>query len=360
MTKRKRLVMGHVEKVYERKEHTDGGDVMIGIVEGYLATWEIDRIDDQFIKGSFAETIKEHQDRERPLRLKRNHWNLIGGFPAESLREDDTGLYGIAEINLLVQEGREAYMLAKQGVLSDFSVAVSIKQDDFEVEDGITKYLKVKLWEASLVDEPMNPGAVATAVRGAVSVSSLPSEIADVETIWDADAAIDHMRVHTDSINEPSDTYKKGFLWFDETEEDSFGAYKMPVVDIVDGEPQVVPRAVFAAAAALEGARGGVDLPDEDRAKVIATVNALYEKMDMESPLDKGMWSAPELRALPKSAARYIIAHKKLSRDAVKLVVEAVQSGDGTHRKQSVKESSDAQESINELSKTLRGAWSWK
>ena len=45
---------------------------------------------------------------------------VIGGFPVETLREDGTGLFGVGEVNLDTQAGREVYSMARQGVLRDF------------------------------------------------------------------------------------------------------------------------------------------------------------------------------------------------------------------------------------------------
>jgi len=163
---RKRLALGHVESVYEEKRVSEDGEtVMVGVVEGYLATWDVDRANDRFTKGAFADSVNEHRQRKRPLRLKRNHWNLIGGFDPEQLTEDDKGLYGIAEINLLVAEGREAYALAKQGVLSDFSVGFSAELEDMQMTEGVRVFKRARLWETSLVDEPMNTQAEVVAIR---------------------------------------------------------------------------------------------------------------------------------------------------------------------------------------------------
>lgn len=336
MKTRKMVFGGHVVKAFETTKLDDGTgrEVPVGIVEGYLATWDIDRANDRIAKGAFAETIADFIARGRNLRLKRNHWNLIGMFDPEKLVEDDTGLFGTAEINLLVQEGHEAYALAKQGALSDFSVAFSADPSRVDMEDGVRIFRAVTLWETSLVDEPMNPGAVATSVRGAVPVGNLPTRIASRDTAWDSTGAIERIRTETGSDEEPSDTYRSAFLYFEDGMEEDFTAYKLPVCDVVDGDLAVIPRAVFAARAALEGARGGVDMPEDERPKVEATINALYERMDMDPPFEMGStneertWSAEEVRGLPISDQRYIIRGKRLSRGAIDEVITAL-SGSG-------------------------------
>lgn len=148
--------------------------VQFGIIEGYIATWDEDRGDwmyrDQFMPGAFAESIADLKRRNRPLRMLKQHREVIGGFPAEFLREDDRGLFGIGEINLGVQDGVEVYELAKQGVLSDFSIGFSAQEytiiaDESDDERELRQITRAIAWEGSVVDEPMNPQANITSVK---------------------------------------------------------------------------------------------------------------------------------------------------------------------------------------------------
>lgn len=166
--------------VVETKQEDRNG-VPIGIVKGYIATWDIDRGSDRFVKGAFAESIAEHQQLKRQLRFKDQHYKTVGGWPAEFLKEDEIGLYGVAEINLVSQKGNEAYSLAKQGVLVEFSVGYSSLEDS--VEDGIRVIKKAKLWEGSIVDEPMNPKAKITEVKSINQVDDVKEwSVREIET----------------------------------------------------------------------------------------------------------------------------------------------------------------------------------
>jgi len=71
---------------------------------------------------------------------------------------------------------------------------------------------------------------------------------------------------------------RQAYLWYDPAAADQVGAYKLQIADVVDGRLVAVWRAVTAAAAALQGARGGVDLPDSDREGVKAAVARYYAK----------------------------------------------------------------------------------
>jgi HK97 family phage prohead protease len=184
----KERTYGFVTKAYEIEKQVPGTDdpVPTGVVAGYLATWDVDRANDRFVPGAFAESIANLRERGRKLRLLRNHGMfsgdaLIGGFDPEKLREDERGLFGEAELNLLVERARDAYALAKQGVLADFSVGFSAEMPDVEIaSDGVRVFKKATLWETSLVDEPMNPAAQVVSVRSTESVGEWLEAVARI------------------------------------------------------------------------------------------------------------------------------------------------------------------------------------
>lgn len=144
-------------------------DVPIGRVSGYIATWDIDRggssgIRDQFVKGAFLDSIERHKAGNRQIRLKADHDQIIGGFPIDTVYEDDRGLFGVAEINLDVQKGREVYNLAKQGVITDFSIGWKPSAAT-RIKDSVRSITKAEIYEGSLVGEPMNPKANVVSVK---------------------------------------------------------------------------------------------------------------------------------------------------------------------------------------------------
>lgn len=288
--KESKQILKHSGHVVEVKQ-TERDGVPIGIVEGYIATWDLDRggwcYRDRFIKGAFAESIRDHMQRNRQVRMLDHHNRIIGGFPIETVREDEKGLFGIGEINLETQSGRELYSLAKQRVIEDFSVGFTAQDFEIKVENGeeIREIRRAILWEGSLVDEPMNPHANIVAVKRATQFQDLP--LADRGTEWDADAAIGRVREFTDSEEEPSATYKRAFLYYEADSADQFDAYKLPIADVIDGELQAVPNAIFAAASVLQGGRGGVDIPDEYRPQVVAHIERYYDKLGIDSPFDE-------------------------------------------------------------------------
>jgi hypothetical protein len=57
------------------------------------------------------------------------------------------------------------------------------------------------------------------------------------------------------------------------------------MVDVFDGSPKVVWKAVNSCMAILNGSRGGIELPDGDRQKIYNThIKRYYQKFDAEAP----------------------------------------------------------------------------
>lgn len=153
-------------RIVEVKEEERNG-VPVGILAGFIATWDIDRgafgVKDQFIKGAFNDSIEQHKSSNRPVRLKFQHRTLMGGFPIESIKQDEVGLYGIGEVNLELETGRNVMSLARQGVLSEFSIGFSV--DESTEDGGLRRITKATIWEGSVVEEPMNPAAKITQIK---------------------------------------------------------------------------------------------------------------------------------------------------------------------------------------------------
>ena len=115
--------------------------------------------------------------------------------------------------------------------------------------------------------------------RSASGAARLP--LTDRKRGWDASDAMSRVRVWSGAIEEPNAKYKSAFFYYGENS-DNFTAYKLQFADIVDGRLVAVPRAIFAVAAVLQGARGGVNIPDSDKIKIKAKVAAYYAKMRKE------------------------------------------------------------------------------
>lgn len=322
MNKETKQVGGNVVEVKEIERQ----GVKIGVVKGYIATWDLDRgswgMQDRFVKGAFAESLERHRRDNRPIRLKDHHSRTVGGFPIETVLEDEIGLFGVGEINLEVQQGREAFALAKQGVLSDFSIGFSSLEDT--VTDDIRTIHKAEVWEGSIVDEPMNPKAKITEVKAAVPFQDLP--LASQDRPWDSKAAIVRVKEFTDSGEEPGSKYCRAFTWSDKANANDFSAYKLPFADVINGKLTAVPKGIFAAAKALQDTQGGADLPEALRPAAIRHIEKYYAKMGMDSPFekeDKQYFVADDVKAwTERDVEKFLKATGKMSKSAAKTLAD--------------------------------------
>lgn len=101
---------------------------------------------------------------------------------------------------------------------------------------------------------------------------------------WDAEAADRHVRAWAGAEEKPTPGYREAYVWYDGDRPGEFGSYKLPIADVVDGELKVVPRAVRAAGGVVQGARGGVDVPEKDIGRIKALLARYYAKMGEKAP----------------------------------------------------------------------------
>jgi len=229
-----------------------------GIFEGHAAVFgNKDLVDDVIVPGAFKKTLSEHS--ELPILWQHDTREPIG--VTLEAAEDQKGLRVKGQLNLDVARGREAYSLLKQGAIKGLSIGYNVVKEAWQ--DSVRQIKEVRLWEWSLVTFPANPLAQVEAVKAVVPYQDLPI----VSAAWDAGKARTRVAAWA---NGDMSKYQKAFLWYDEKNADNLGAYKLPIADIINGKLQAVDKAIFAAGAAIMGARGGVDIPPADVAKVKA------------------------------------------------------------------------------------------
>jgi len=81
--------------------------------------------------------------------------------------------------------------------------------------------------------------------------------------------------------------YRRAFFWYDASNPENFGSYKLPFATVRDGRLVAVKSGIIAAAAAVQGARGGVGIPKKDKAAVKRRIASYYRRMKMEPPWSK-------------------------------------------------------------------------
>ena len=249
--------------------------------EGFASTFgNLDLDDDVILPGAFRESLKKRL----PILLWQHQVGEPIGMP-EEIFEDENGLIlkaVLPKADDLVR-GRIIPQM-KIGSIKSMSIGFNIPNEGAFVENGIRFIKTIELFEVSLVTFPANPMALVSAFKTVVPFQNLP--LAQRDRPWDSSAALSRVRTFTDSTESPSSSYRRAFLWFDSSDPENFGSYKLPIADVIDGRLTAVPRGIFAANAALSGARGGLDIPDSDRPRVQGNIDRYLRKIEDEQPVE--------------------------------------------------------------------------
>lgn len=218
----------------------------------------------------------------------------------------------------------------EKGVLKGFSIGFYPRTVQWERIDGeeVVVLDDIEILEISCVNVPSNPEALAKAdreralvesravakweralarmcgsvsayddlharvlaareaalVRGAVPYASHPLN----EGKWDAAGA--EKRVEAWTTKDGTTDWKKysqAFAWVDPEKADTKGGYRLPHHDIVDGKLVTVKAGVIAAGNAIQGARGGVKIPDSDLGAVKAHLAKHYKEFGLTPPWEE-------------------------------------------------------------------------
>lgn len=155
----------------------------------------------------------------------------------------------------------------------------------------------VRLARGLYVGAPTLPegGDVTAAVSGDVD---LPVH-ADRDAEWDGDAAASRVRdwATGDDGQVDAERLARAFLWRDDDADPAtLAAYKLGFADVVDNELQVIAGGVYAVGAALQGARGGVNLPDDVQGDIRDRAEDLYERLadTYDDPSITAPWERPD------------------------------------------------------------------
>lgn len=253
-------------------------DEEAGTFTGYAATFSKrpDSYGDIIDPGAFAKTLKEHGKR---VKILWNHNVLEPIGKPEELIEDSKGLLVKGKLSLGVQRAKEVLSLMKDGVITEMSIGYDTLKESWQ--NGIRHLQEVRLWDTSPVTFAANPDAVIVSVKKATTFADLP--LADRDREWSGSRAERRVRAWAggeDNMN--WNKYRQAFFWYDEEDPELFGSYKLGFADIINNRLTAIPRGIFAVAAVLMGARGGVDIPEADATKVKSHVEKYYAKMRKE------------------------------------------------------------------------------
>ena len=190
-----------------------------GSFEGYGSIFgNVDSYGDIVDPGAFSKTLAERGPKIKLL-WQHDPSQPIGIFT--SLVEDSNGLKVTGQLNLDVQQGKEAYALLKQGALDGMSIGYTTIQSTYNSVTQINHLTEVKLYEVSLVTLPANEEATVTSVKTAFEslteeqriktltfINSLTKSLTDEKPLTEvvATSSDEHLEVlvaDTETIPEP-------------------------------------------------------------------------------------------------------------------------------------------------------------
>lgn len=157
------------------------------------------------------------------------------------------------------------------------SVTYAIAHDDETEEVEVDEVVEESSEEERAVEgsesEPVE------AVRTVTDFADLPVAPIDEPWEWSAEVA-------SEVLGDPPDwdRYRRAHVWTDPENDETRQGYKLPIARMFDGTLRVVFRAVSAALGAVNGARGGVDIPQGERREAYDHLARYYAKFDREPP----------------------------------------------------------------------------
>lgn len=260
-------------------EPTDDGQFT-----GYASIFGVkDEVGDIVDPGAFKKSLQEKK--RFPFLWQHFSFEPIGWV---ELEEDEKGLRIVkGQLILDTQRGKEARALIKEGAIQGISFGYEVVQEE-KKEDG--NHLKeIKLWEVSAVTFPAQKLAGVDAIKSVEIDDGEPPEVKKVipyqdfgnapeDEEWDAGKEVREADV---------ETLKKICAWYDAENPDIKTSYKLPHHKA--SNLKAVWRGVAAAMGALLGARGGVDIPDNDRQGVYNHLKKHYQDFEKEPPEFRSM-----------------------------------------------------------------------
>jgi len=224
---------------------------------------EIEKMAYRFMKARRTTNVDEQHDYDPDEGYVAESWLIRAGDPLFPNEKEGAWAVGIKV------ENEETWEKVKKGEITGLSMGGYGKAIELEDDTGVEKSV--------------------------VPYKAYPV----VEGKWDKNAAIKRLRAWASSDGSgDKDTidwkkYRQGFAWYDKNDPENFTSYKLPHHDVEDGKLVTVRNGVFSAAGALEGARGGVDIPEEDMPGVRSHIAKHYHQMDLKAPWEtekSGIW----------------------------------------------------------------------
>lgn len=286
-------------------KHFDVNEVKAdGQMEFWASTKAVDRDGDIIVPGAFDKHIKRYMANPVFLAFHNPFAPCIG--ITEEIKKDANGYLIRTKFHRKTELSQTLYELYKDGYMRAVSVGFITKQAD-QNEHGGRNITEAELLEISAVNVPANPEALAKFktilpdIKGVMEFGGLVNtDITEKAVVpykkfpglpqdrpWDAAKALKGIKKWAGFDTDNPD-WKKIELaagWMDRNNPERLSSYKLFHHEVVDGQLKTNFRGCIAVIQVLNGGRGGVDIPDDERKGVYNHVaKHLREEWDYEPP----------------------------------------------------------------------------
>lgn len=279
---------------FEVKQIDTESDPKYAFVKALVSTTSIDRTNEIVLPSAFTKTMNENKEKGFPVLL--DHDKIIGRTYLEEIKAE--GLLVEFKLSKRTQSGLETIALIEDEILQSMSFGYKTIEDSIEDRDDISIRIikELLLLEVSVVAVPANQDARIMAIKSVVPFQDLP--LALLGRGWDAKAAKARIKMWAGGDNWQPDKYKLAHVYFNEDEPEKVSSYKLLIADIIEGELQVVPRALFVAASILTHTSEESGIGQEDILKAQKHVAKYYSLLERKAPWEKGHFDLDEITAL--------------------------------------------------------------
>lgn len=146
-----------------------------GTFSGYGSVFgELDSYRDIMLPGAFTKSLQADfvaKNRSVPMLWQHDARTPIGVYP--TIQEDKVGLFLEGQVNMKVQQGREAHALMEQGALTGLSIGYNTITEEWDEENNLRKLHEVQLWEVSPVTFPAGDSARVASVKSIEDLATL-------------------------------------------------------------------------------------------------------------------------------------------------------------------------------------------
>lgn len=270
--------------------------------------------------GSFKKTIQERQDNVlvldmhnmnsvmnvlgKPLGIEEVDRSQLPDSILEKFPEATGGVKATTKFFLDTPEGAGAFARIKNGGLREWSYGFDALDVDMSTVTYRGKKVRarnlrtIKLYEYSPVLWGLAESATLSAKKDVPDEAedALPPSTPETKAVtsfqdyplagrdrrWDSSAAEKRIREWAGGEDDMDwAKYALAFMWHDSENPETYGAYKLPYIDIVSDEPHAVPRAIFTLTSATRGV-DAADIPEEEKERIRNHVRRYYAKMREE------------------------------------------------------------------------------